>query len=75
MTATDVTATTQADHADHAPATRESRGEAVLFLVAALLLVIGAINTVAFGPVGLAMTALALVPVCYFMILWITVGK
>ncbi|SDG57806.1 hypothetical protein [Alloyangia pacifica] len=71
MTAADITTLQDT----HAPATRKIRGEAVLFLVAALLLVIAAVNTVAFGLAGLSMTALALVPVCYFMILWITVGK
>ena len=44
----------------HAPAKRGFRGEAVFFLVAALLLVIAVVNTLAFGLVGLAMTALAL---------------
>ena len=59
----------------HTATKRGLRGEAVFFLVAALLLVIAVVNTLAFGLVGLAMTALALVPVCYFMLLWITVGK
>jgi hypothetical protein len=50
-------------------------GEQVAYLIAAALVATGASMTVLFGLPGLAMTALALVPVVYVVLLLITVGK
>ncbi|KAB2543725.1 hypothetical protein AL035_00740 [Salipiger aestuarii] len=68
--------TTQAATTD--PATRPARGlsmETWLYVAVAVLLAGVIAATVTFGAVGLAMCALALVPVCYTMILLITLGS
>lgn len=49
--------------------------EAWLYIFVAVLLVVVILATVTFGAVGLAMCALALVPVCYAVILLITLGS
>ncbi|MDO6586107.1 hypothetical protein Q4543_11285 [Salipiger sp. 1_MG-2023] len=49
--------------------------ETGLYLFVAVFLAVVIAATVTFGAVGLAMCALACVPVCYAMILLITVGK
>ena len=49
--------------------------EAKLFAGIALFLALVVTATVIWGPVGLAMSALACVPFCYAGILLITVGK
>lgn len=50
-------------------------GEKVFFLVALVLVVIGAAMTLLFGLPGLAMTALALVPAVYVLLIVLSVGK
>ncbi|MBU2960193.1 hypothetical protein KO516_04965 [Citreicella sp. C3M06] len=49
--------------------------ETGLYLFVAVFLAVVIAATVTFGAVGLAMSALSCVPVCYAMILLITVGK
>ncbi|MGP6085784.1 hypothetical protein [Antarctobacter jejuensis] len=49
--------------------------EKLAYLIAVLLVVFGAAMTVLFGLPGLAMTALALVPVMYVVLILISVGK
>ncbi|WP_167647464.1 hypothetical protein [Mameliella alba] len=49
--------------------------EQVAYLIAALLVGAGAAMTALFGLPGLAMTALALVPVVYVVLILISVGK
>ncbi|SMX50262.1 hypothetical protein [Maliponia aquimaris] len=50
-------------------------GERIAYLGAALIVAFGATMTGMFGLPGLAMTALALVPVVFVVLLMITVGK
>lgn len=61
--------------AAHAPAREPLSEERIAYLGAALLVALGAGMTALFGLPGLAMTALALVPVVYAVLLLITVGK
>lgn len=49
--------------------------EARLYAGVAVFLALVIAATVIWGPVGLAMSALACVPVCYAAILLITIGK
>ncbi|MBV7393810.1 hypothetical protein [Mameliella sediminis] len=50
-------------------------GEQTFFLIALVLVALGAGMTILFGLPGLAMTALALVPVAYALLILISVGK
>lgn len=50
-------------------------GEQVFYLIALALVAVGAGMTMLFGLPGLAMTALALVPVMYVLLIVISVGK
>lgn len=50
-------------------------GDLVAYLVALVLIVALAVNTVLFGLPGLAMTALALVPVCYGLLILLSLGR
>ena len=65
--------------ADYAPPAETRSGgisiEAKLYAGIALFLALVVTATVIWGPVGLAMSALACVPFCYAGILLITVGK
>ncbi|SNS04446.1 hypothetical protein [Antarctobacter heliothermus] len=56
-------------------ANTQMSGEKVFYLVALVLVVIGAAMTLLFGLPGLAMTALALVPVVYALLILLSVGK
>ncbi|MCR8550715.1 hypothetical protein M4578_23060 [Salipiger sp. P9] len=59
-------------------ATERSGGmsiEAKIFAGLAVFLAVVIAATVTWGPVGLAMCALACVPVCYAAIILITIGK
>lgn len=48
---------------------------AVFYLIALVIVALFALNTLLFGLPGLAMTALAAVPVIYGILMLITVGK
>ncbi|WP_323771427.1 hypothetical protein [Antarctobacter sp.] len=50
-------------------------GEKMFYLIALVLVAVGAGMTLLFGLPGLAMTALALVPVIYVLLIAISVGK
>ncbi|EEX14354.1 hypothetical protein CSE45_0655 [Citreicella sp. SE45] len=66
----------EATAADLAPATARGLSvEARIWIGLAVFIAVVAAATVTWGAVGLAMCALACVPVCYAMILLITVGK
>lgn len=56
-------------------ADQQLSGEKLFYLIALALVVIGAAMTLLFGLPGLAMTALALVPVVYALLILISVGK
>lgn len=57
-----------------APATTEPY-EKFAYLIAALVVALGGAMTLLFGLPGLAMTALALVPVMYILLILLSVGK
>lgn len=58
-----------------APAKTGLTATAVFYLIALLIVALLAVNTLVFGAVGLAMTALAAVPVIFGLLLLITFGK
>lgn len=49
--------------------------EKIAYVLALVIVALGAVLTIAFGLPGLAMTALALVPVVYATLLLLTFGK